>query len=113
MANSSPLTNPSQGFLEISSWRPLLESSEQANAVYTDMSTRQMDPFSTLLSMTVVPGLARAITNSWEPRDPEPMLLWLDTWRDALPTDIQIIVLDTLVFPKASQLTTSNLKPGN
>ena len=106
MAGSSPLSKPSQGLQEIATWRPLLESSKQANAMYADVDPTA-DPFSTLLTMTVVPGLQSAVTNLWDPRDPEPMLVWLETWRDVLPTNIQLIILETLIFPKV--LVTSSL----
>jgi len=53
----------------------------------------------------VVPGVASAVTNSWEPRDPEAALAWMDAWQDALPPGVQVTILDTLLFPKVPFFT--------
>ena len=100
MAGSAPLSNPRQGLAEALAWRPLLESPGQRDAVFADTLTAASDPYTALLAAAVVPGLATAVTNLWEPRDPEPMLRWTEAWQGALPTGVQITVLDTLVFPK-------------
>ena len=104
MEGAAPLTNPLQGLQECQLWRPLLESAEQANAIFADPEAASADPYTSLLNAAIIPSLASAITNLWEPREPEPMLTWMDAWRDALPTGVQITILDTLVFPKVSVL---------
>lgn len=98
------MSNPQQGLEEALAWRPLLESPEQVHAIFADSLAGTSDPYSAFLAAGVVPGLASAITNLWEPRDPEAMLAWMDAWRDALPTAIQITILDTLLFPKVLPL---------
>ena len=100
MAGAAPLSNPRQGLAEALAWRPLLESPGQRDAIFVDTLNAAADPYTALLTAAVVPGLASAITNLWEPRDPEPMLRWTEAWQAALPTGVQITVLDTLVFPK-------------
>lgn len=116
MSGNTPLTNPLHGMHQALSWRPLLESPEQANAIFADAEASNADPYNALLNATVLPGLASAVTNAWQPREPEPMLAWMDAWRDALPMGLQLTILETLVFPKVYQreplLIIKNLGPG-
>ena len=48
----------------------------------------------------LLPRLANALTNAWEPRDPEPALRFLEAWAELLPLGVQRHVLDTLILPK-------------
>lgn len=57
-------------------------------------------PYVRLASAVVLPPLASAITNEWEPRAPEPLLLFLEAWADLLPASLLRHILDSLVFPK-------------
>ena len=100
MAGATPLTDPLRGLAQAQAWKPLLESAEQANAIFADVEASNADPYTALLKATIIPALASAITNYWQPREPEPMLAWMDAWRDALPMGLQLSVLETLVFPK-------------
>ena len=59
------------------------------------------DAYAALLGAAVRPRAAGALTNAWEPRDPEPALRWLDAWEGLLPLAVQRHVLHSLVFPKA------------
>ncbi len=59
------------------------------------------DAYAALLGAAVLPRAAGALTNAWEPRDPEPALRWLDAWEGLLPPAVQRHVLHSLVFPKA------------
>ena len=58
------------------------------------------DPYTRLLALVLLPKLANALTNAWEPRDPEPALRFLEAWAELLPLGVQRHVLDTLILPK-------------
>ena len=58
------------------------------------------DAYAQLLSAAVLPRVAAALTNAWEPRDPEPALRWLDAWEPLLSPALQRHILQGLVFPK-------------
>ena len=58
------------------------------------------DPYTRLLAAAVLPKLATALTNAWEPRDPEPPLRFLEAWAELLPVSVQRHILDSLILPK-------------
>ncbi len=58
------------------------------------------DPYTRLLAAAVLPKLANALTNAWEPRDPEPPLRFLEAWAELLPAGVQRHILDSLILPK-------------
>lgn len=62
------------------------------------------DAYAQLLSAAVLPRVAAALTNAWEPRDPEPALRWLDAWEPLLPPALQRHILQSLVFPKVQSV---------
>ena len=102
MAGWAPLSEPQRGLREANAWRPLLESAAQRDAIFAEVAADSSDPYTALLSAAVIPHLASAVTNLWEPRDPEPMLAWIEAWQGALPPGLQVTILDTLIFPKVS-----------
>ena len=61
------------------------------------------DPWAALLGAVVVPPLASAIANEWEPRDTEPMLAWFEAWEPLLPLSTRLTVLEHLILPKVSE----------
>ena len=67
------------------------------------------DPYTRLLSLVLLPRLANALTNAWEPRDPEPALRFLEAWAELLPLGVQRHVLDTLILPKVGNPEHHNL----
>ena len=58
------------------------------------------NPYVQLTTSTVLPPTASALTNEWEPRNPEPALQWLDAWTDLLPATLINHILNNLVYPK-------------
>ena len=71
------------------------------------------DAYAQLLAAAVLPRVAAALTNAWEPRDPEPALRWLDAWEPLLPPAVQRHVLHSLVFPKVTANPTLILSIAN
>ncbi|CAI5995597.1 unnamed protein product [Closterium sp. NIES-64] len=60
-----------------------------------------MDPYARLVADLVLPAVRSAVVNLWEPREPEPLLNFLDTWRaPVLPSVLLRTILAHLVFPK-------------
>ena len=96
-----PLEDPSLGTAEFTRWRELLESEQQKrNAVFQAAAGASSDPYVQLCSAIVMPKLNRVVTNDWEPRNPEPMLQFMELWGPLLPGALQQQVLESLVFPK-------------
>ncbi|CAI5467997.1 unnamed protein product [Closterium sp. Yama58-4] len=61
----------------------------------------EMDPYARLVADLVLPAVRSAVVNLWEPREPEPLLNFLDTWRaPVLPSVLLRTILAHLVFPK-------------
>lgn len=58
------------------------------------------DAYARLLSAVLIPRVASAVVNEWEPRDCEPMLQWVEGWSHLLPPMLLRHVLQHLVFPK-------------
>ena len=53
-----------------------------------------------LVSLALLPRIQMAVSTGWAPRDPEPLLAFLDAWEPLLPPDVYHHVLEALVFPK-------------
>lgn len=97
----NPLLDPSLGTAEFSRWRELLESDMQKrNAVFQSAGGAKSDPYVQLCSVVVLPKLNRAVTNDWEPRNPEPLLHFIELWGPLLPGALQQHILESLVYPK-------------
>ncbi|KAM1311835.1 hypothetical protein ACFX2H_008209 [Malus domestica] len=78
------LWNPMHGLDAVSSWKAFLRG-EPGNYVQ-------------LLSEVVVPAVRIAAVNTWQAKDPEPMLRFLKSWENLLPPCV--LESYTVVLPK-------------
>lgn len=90
MSGWSPLAEPRHGAERFARWRPLLESPGARSGVFAgsgalDGDAGEQDPYLLLVCETILPPLRSACLNAWEPRDPEPLLAFLETWEPLLP----------------------------
>jgi tuftelin-interacting protein 11 len=103
-----PLAEPSRAKSEFQRLRPLLESAAArgplASAAYGIAASHTDDPYMALVSELVLPPLRSACTG-WEPREPEPLLTFLDEWEPLLPPAALGHVLEMLVMPKLRKAT--------
>ena len=92
----SPLAEPSRGVAELRRWRPLLEPPSGPGG---SRGPAGEDPYLTLVVELVLPPLRSACT-AWQPREPEPLLQFLEAWEAALPPAALDNVLQMLVMPR-------------
>lgn len=105
LGNWNPLIAPMHGLEAMATWKALLarEGQPMDYAIFPDveMETSQ-DPYTQLVREVVVPKLRAVVTNSWEPRNPESLLVFLEAWEGLLPPSILQYSLEHLVLPKLS-----------
>ncbi|KAF8378957.1 hypothetical protein HHK36_028382 [Tetracentron sinense] len=97
-----PLQNPSHGLEVMSSWKNLLQGEEDIFD-FADSSS----PYTQSVMEVIFPAVRISGTNTWNARDPEPMLRFLDLWEKLLPTSVLQTLLDNVVMPKLSDAVES------
>ena len=75
-----PLQHPFHGLEVISLWQRLMQGNEPRDfGIYTEAKLASSTPYAQLFIEVNLIVLRIAATNSWEPRDPKPMLHFLET----------------------------------
>ncbi|KAH7372751.1 hypothetical protein KP509_17G018900 [Ceratopteris richardii] len=98
-----PLLQPHHGTDILVVWKQLLQGDDPIDySVFPDANSYSDSPYVQLIMEAVFPSLRFAAVNTWEPRDPEPMLRFLETWENLLPKSVLHSILEHLVMPKLS-----------
>ncbi|XP_024981585.1 septin and tuftelin-interacting protein 1 homolog 1 [Cynara cardunculus var. scolymus] len=84
-----PLQNPAHGLNVMLLWKDLLQGEEIFDSTYTQ-----------LFMEVVFPAIRISGTNTWQARDPEPLLRFLDSWEQLLPHSALQTILENIVMPK-------------
>lgn len=88
----------------------LSQTDRVKESVFAEVAAED-DPFCRLLEEAVLPHLRSSIANLWQPRDPEPLLRWLEAWDSTLPPPVRDnSILRNLVLP-ALQRTVESWEP--
>ncbi|CAI9103145.1 OLC1v1001589C1 [Oldenlandia corymbosa var. corymbosa] len=90
----NPLENPEHGEEIMSRWESLLQL--DSTSVYTQLIMELVFPAEKISGM-----------NTWQARDPEPMLRFLESWEKLLPSAVLERILDSIVMPKISAAVNS------
>ncbi|KAK9136676.1 hypothetical protein Sjap_007270 [Stephania japonica] len=91
-----PLQNPSHGLGIMSLWKRLLQGDDPVD--YSEAAS----PYTQLVMEVIFPAVRISGTNTWNPREPEPMLRFLESWEVLLPSSTLQAILDSVVMPKLS-----------
>lgn len=93
-----PFLHPQHGIQAIAAWQELLQGNEASDhAIFQDVDN---SPYVQLVLEVLFPHIRLATTNVWQPRDPEPILRFLEAWDKVLPGGIKQSLLEGLVMPK-------------
>lgn len=91
-----PLQTPTHGMEVVSRWKYLL----QGDDIFTISDAAS--PYTQIFMEVVFPAIRISGTNTWQARDPEPMLRFLESWEKLLPPAVLQTILENIVFPKLS-----------
>ncbi|MFS8013941.1 putative septin and tuftelin interacting protein [Helianthus anomalus] len=99
-------------FREFQGWDPLIHPESHLNVVSVWKDLLQGDeifdsPYTQLFMEVVFPALRISSTNTWQARDPEPLLKFLDSWEKLMPHQALQTILDNIVMPKLSAAVNS------
>ncbi|XP_071741880.1 septin and tuftelin-interacting protein 1 homolog 1 [Rutidosis leptorrhynchoides] len=86
-----PLKNPENYLSVVSLWKDLLQGDDIFDLPYTQ-----------LFMEVVFPALRISTTNTWQAKQPEPLLKFLESWEQLLPDSALQTILDHIVLPKLS-----------
>ncbi|ONK68603.1 uncharacterized protein A4U43_C05F13850 [Asparagus officinalis] len=94
-----PLQNPHHGLILMASWKSLLQGDQDQPFDYSENPV-DASPYTRLVNELIFPAVRISGTNSWKPRDPEPMLRFLESWEQLLPPSLVQSILQNVVMPK-------------
>ncbi|RCV05582.1 hypothetical protein SETIT_1G094700v2 [Setaria italica] len=96
-----PLQDPKFGLDVMKKWKDLLQGDQPFD--FSDGSA-SMTPYVQLVSEVILPAVRISGTNSWEAREPEPMLNFLELWdnKKLLPPVLLQSILEHVIMPKLS-----------
>lgn len=93
-----PFLQPQHGIEAMAVWQELLQGKEaNDHAIFQDVDN---SPYLQLVLEVVFPHIRLATTNVWQPRDPEPILRFLEAWDKVLPGGVKQNLLEGVVMPK-------------
>ncbi|KAF3616196.1 Septin and tuftelin-interacting protein 1 -like protein 1 [Capsicum annuum] len=91
-----PLQTPIHGLEVVSLWKDLLQGADIF--AISDAAS----PYTQLFMEVVFPAIRISGTNTWQARDPETMLRFLESWEKLLPPAVLQTILENIVLPKLS-----------
>jgi tuftelin-interacting protein 11 len=96
-----PLQDPKFGLDVMKKWKDLLQGDQPFDF---SGGSASMTPYVQLVSEVILPAVRISGTNSWEAREPEPMLNFLELWdnKKLLPPVLLQSILEHVIMPKLS-----------
>jgi len=68
--------------------------------IYTKVELASSTPYTRIFTEVILIAVRIIVTNSWEARDPEPMLHFFETWEKLLPASILHNILEHIMMHK-------------
>jgi tuftelin-interacting protein 11 len=69
--------------------------------------SKSTTPYETMIYTLWLPKVRSAITNSWNPHDPSPLILLVEAWKDILPEFVHAHLIDQLIVPRLASAVKS------